>query len=98
MSLDFYLPSKESTAVGEGDASLDHPSSPNCCSTPLRDEELPDNTDHSNWQYLYRHPDLPEQKQEEHQSQSDDVVTLIAEEVEISCVLTKYCPTLESKI
>ncbi|VDK39738.1 unnamed protein product, partial [Taenia asiatica] len=71
---------KEPTAVGEGDASPDHPSPPNCCSTPLRDDKLSDNTDHSNFQHLYHHSDLPEQKQEEHQSQSDDIVTLIAEE------------------
>ncbi|EUB59012.1 hypothetical protein EGR_06128 [Echinococcus granulosus] len=71
---------KEPMAVGEGDASADHLSTPNCCSTPLRDEELPDNTNHSDFQHLYRRPDLLEQEQEGHQSQSDDVVTLIAEE------------------
>ncbi|KAL5962542.1 hypothetical protein TSMEX_009733 [Taenia solium] len=70
---------EKSTAVGEGDASPDHPSPPNC-STPLRDDKLSDDTDHSNFQYLYHHSDLPEQRQEEHQSQSDDIVTLIAEE------------------
>uniref|UniRef100_A0A915EYP0 ALMS motif domain-containing protein n=1 Tax=Echinococcus canadensis TaxID=519352 RepID=A0A915EYP0_9CEST len=71
---------KEPMAVGEGDASADHLSTPNCCITPLRDEELPDNTNHSDFQHLYRRPDLLEQEQEGHQSQSDDVVTLIAEE------------------
>ncbi|CDS35760.1 hypothetical protein EmuJ_001170800 [Echinococcus multilocularis] len=71
---------KEPMAVGEGDASADHLSTPNCCNTPLRDEELPDNTNHPDFQHLYRRPDLLEREQEGHQSHSDDAVTLIAEE------------------